>query len=70
MIASMAEVRPGTITVLIPIAKSKLGKARKISKICEKIASIFPPKYPEIKPKKIPRHIDSADAIIPTESDI
>ena len=52
--ASMAEPRPGAMTALIPIASSRLGKARKMSKNWESTASVLPPKYPAISPKKMP----------------
>ena len=42
------------MTALMPMASSRLGKARKMSKNCERTASVLPPKYPAIRPKKIP----------------
>ena len=48
----------------IPMASNKLGKARVISINMVNTASIFPPKYPETRPRISPINIDPVAAHI------
>ena len=70
VIASMAEARPGGMTALMPMASSRLGNARKMSKNWERTASVLPPKYPAIRPKKMPMTRERNEAMIPTEREM